>query len=186
MSGPVIRLSSSPAIRHRRICGATSCPTWQGGLDALCLISSVRATRTSSTTLTPAPTHSSSIAGISTACSINSTSVTTSPLVIHDWGSALGFDWANRHRDRVVGISFMEAIVRPVTWDECRVLSLGSFSPVPRPQHCDQGIGALSDSPPAVVQRTCNSVDSCSERSAGRRAMVSFRRRLPAARRLDR
>jgi haloalkane dehalogenase len=38
--------------------------------------------------------------------------------VIHDWGSALGFDWANRHRDRVAGIAFMEAIVRPVTWDE--------------------------------------------------------------------
>ncbi|MEM9516541.1 MAG: haloalkane dehalogenase [Actinomycetota bacterium] len=37
--------------------------------------------------------------------------------VIHDWGSALGFDWANRHRDRVSGIAFMEAIVRPVTWD---------------------------------------------------------------------
>ena len=39
-------------------------------------------------------------------------------LVIHDWGSALGFDWANRHRDRVKGICYMEAIVRPVTWDE--------------------------------------------------------------------
>ncbi len=39
-------------------------------------------------------------------------------LVIHDWGSALGFDWANRHRDRVQGICYMEAIVRPVTWDE--------------------------------------------------------------------
>jgi haloalkane dehalogenase len=39
-------------------------------------------------------------------------------LVIHDWGSALGFDWANRHRDRVAGIVFMEAIVRPVAWDE--------------------------------------------------------------------
>ena len=38
--------------------------------------------------------------------------------VIHDWGSALGFDWANRHRDRVAGIVFMEAIVRPVTWEE--------------------------------------------------------------------
>lgn len=38
--------------------------------------------------------------------------------VVHDWGSALGFDWANRHRDRVTGIAFMEAIVRPVTWDE--------------------------------------------------------------------
>lgn len=39
-------------------------------------------------------------------------------LVVHDWGSALGFDWANRHRDRIAGIAFMEAIVRPVTWDE--------------------------------------------------------------------
>ena len=37
--------------------------------------------------------------------------------VIHDWGSALGFDWANRHRDRVLAIAYMEAIVRPVTWD---------------------------------------------------------------------
>jgi len=39
-------------------------------------------------------------------------------LVVHDWGSALGFDWANRHRDRVAGIAYMEAIVRPLTWDE--------------------------------------------------------------------
>ena len=38
--------------------------------------------------------------------------------VIHDWGSALGFDWANRHQDRVAGIVYMEAIVRPVSWDE--------------------------------------------------------------------
>lgn len=37
-------------------------------------------------------------------------------LVIHDWGSALGFDWANRHRDAVKGIAYMEAIVMPVTW----------------------------------------------------------------------
>ncbi|MGH0033294.1 MAG: haloalkane dehalogenase [Myxococcota bacterium] len=39
-------------------------------------------------------------------------------LVIHDWGSALGFDWANRHRDAIKGIAYMEAIVRPMTWDE--------------------------------------------------------------------
>ncbi len=39
-------------------------------------------------------------------------------LVVHDWGSGLGFDWASRHRDRVSGIVFMEALVRPVTWDE--------------------------------------------------------------------
>ena len=39
--------------------------------------------------------------------------------VVHDWGSALGFDWANHHRDRVRGIAYMEAIVRPIAaWDE--------------------------------------------------------------------
>jgi haloalkane dehalogenase len=39
-------------------------------------------------------------------------------LVVHDWGSALGFDWANRHRSAVRGIAYMEAIVKPLTWDE--------------------------------------------------------------------
>ncbi len=39
-------------------------------------------------------------------------------LVAHDWGSALGFHWARRNPDRVAGIAYMEAVVRPVTWDE--------------------------------------------------------------------
>jgi haloalkane dehalogenase len=37
--------------------------------------------------------------------------------VVHDWGSALGFDWANRHRDAVKGVAYMESIVMPLTWD---------------------------------------------------------------------
>src|SRR5215475_12250873 len=37
--------------------------------------------------------------------------------VVHDWGSGLGFDWANRHREAVKGIAYMEAIVRPQGWD---------------------------------------------------------------------
>ena len=36
--------------------------------------------------------------------------------VLHDWGCALGFEWADRHRDRVQGIAYMEGIVTPVTW----------------------------------------------------------------------
>tara|TARA_B100001250_G_scaffold95259_1_gene79609 strand:- start:21 stop:902 length:882 start_codon:yes stop_codon:yes gene_type:complete len=47
--------------------------------------------------------------------------------VIHDWGSALGFDWANRHRDSVMGIAYMEAIVKPVTWDEWPEAARGVF-----------------------------------------------------------
>lgn len=40
-------------------------------------------------------------------------------LVIHDWGSALGFHWANQHRDAVAGICYMEAITGPMaSWDE--------------------------------------------------------------------
>jgi haloalkane dehalogenase len=40
-------------------------------------------------------------------------------LVVHDWGGALGFDWARQHRDAVRGIAYMETIVAPfTTWDE--------------------------------------------------------------------
>jgi haloalkane dehalogenase len=38
--------------------------------------------------------------------------------VVHDWGSALGFDWSYRHPDAVKGIAYMEAIVKPGTWSE--------------------------------------------------------------------
>jgi haloalkane dehalogenase len=48
-------------------------------------------------------------------------------LVIHDWGSALGFDWANRHRDRVAGIAYMEAIVKPLTWADWPETARGIF-----------------------------------------------------------
>ncbi len=36
--------------------------------------------------------------------------------VVHDWGSALGFDWSCRNPDKVKGIAYMEGIVRPLTW----------------------------------------------------------------------
>jgi haloalkane dehalogenase len=40
-------------------------------------------------------------------------------LVIHDWGSGLGFHWAHRHTAQIAGIAYMEAIVRPLeSWDE--------------------------------------------------------------------
>ena len=39
-------------------------------------------------------------------------------LVVHDWGSALGFHWARRHPDLVRALVYMEAIVRPLTWAE--------------------------------------------------------------------
>lgn len=48
-------------------------------------------------------------------------------LVVHDWGSALGFDWANRHRERVRGIVYMEAIVGPMEWSDWPAESRDAF-----------------------------------------------------------
>ena len=48
-------------------------------------------------------------------------------LIVHDWGSALGFDWAQRHPQSVRGICYMEAIVRPLAWDEFPDRSRGIF-----------------------------------------------------------
>ena len=48
-------------------------------------------------------------------------------LVVHDWGSALGFDWARRHPDAIAGICYMEALVRPLTWDEWPAAARGVF-----------------------------------------------------------
>ncbi|HMH52684.1 MAG TPA: haloalkane dehalogenase [Candidatus Acidoferrum sp.] len=54
-------------------------------------------------------------------------------LVVHDWGSALGFHWAARHPERVKALAYMEAIVRPVTWaewpDNARNIFQGMRSP---------------------------------------------------------
>ena len=48
-------------------------------------------------------------------------------LVGHDWGSALLFDWARRNPARVAGIAYMEAIVRPLTWEEWPNGARGAF-----------------------------------------------------------
>jgi haloalkane dehalogenase len=48
-------------------------------------------------------------------------------LVLHDWGSALGFHWARANAARIAGIAYMEAIVRPVTWEEWPAPSRGIF-----------------------------------------------------------
>jgi haloalkane dehalogenase len=48
-------------------------------------------------------------------------------LVVHDWGSGLGFDWANRRREAVKGIAYMEAIVRPQGWDHWDVMNMRPF-----------------------------------------------------------
>ncbi len=48
-------------------------------------------------------------------------------LVVHDWGSGLGFHWASRHPDAVKAIAYMEAIVMPMTWDDWPETARGIF-----------------------------------------------------------
>ncbi len=54
-------------------------------------------------------------------------------LVLHDWGSALGFDWARRHASQVDGLVYMEALVRPLSWDEWPAASRDLFKALRSP-----------------------------------------------------
>ena len=47
--------------------------------------------------------------------------------VVHDWGSALGFEWARHHPERVAGIAYMEAIVTALTWTDWPERARGAF-----------------------------------------------------------
>ena len=48
-------------------------------------------------------------------------------LVIHDWGSGIGFLWAMRHADDVKGVAYMEGIVKPVSWADWPEGAVGIF-----------------------------------------------------------
>lgn len=61
--------------------------------------------------------------------------------VIHDWGSALGFDWGNRHRGAVRGFAYMEALVRPVSWEDWPEAARGVFQGL----RSDAGEGMVLD-----------------------------------------
>jgi haloalkane dehalogenase len=109
-------------------------------------------------------------------------------LVIHDWGSALGFDWANRHRGAVKGICYMEALVRPVTWAEWPEAARGVFqafrSPAGEAMVLEKNVFVervlpgsilrkLSDAEMAVYRRPF------SEPGEGRRPTLSWPRQIP-------
>jgi haloalkane dehalogenase len=78
-------------------------------------------------------------------------------LVLHDWGSVLGFDWANQQRARVQGIAFMEAIVTPMRWSEfpstVRQVFEGFRSPEGERMVLEQNI-FIEEVLPAQIQRT--------------------------------
>ena len=108
--------------------------------------------------------------------------------VIHDWGSALGFDWSNRHRDAVAGIAYMEGIVRPVTWEEWPEAARGVFqglrSPAGEEMILEKNVfvervlpgsvlGSLNDEEMTVYRRPF------AERGEGRRPTLTWPRQIP-------
>ena len=48
-------------------------------------------------------------------------------LVLHDWGSAIGFHWAHENQKRIQGIAYMEGIVKELEWKEWNEQSRGLF-----------------------------------------------------------
>jgi haloalkane dehalogenase len=109
-------------------------------------------------------------------------------LVLHDWGSALGFDWAARHREAVTGIVYMEAIVRPFSWDEWPEPSRPLFQAL----RSDAGESLILEKNvfiekilPASIQRKLTDAEMDEyrrpflETGEGRRSMLSWPRALP-------
>lgn len=109
-------------------------------------------------------------------------------LVLHDWGSALGFDWANQHRDRVAGIVYMEAIASPMTWadwpDPVREVFQGFRSPIGESMVLEQNMfveGVL----PGAIRRTLTDEEMDHYRAPfrepgeGRRPTLSWPRNIP-------
>lgn len=98
--------------------------------------------------------------------------------VIHDWGSALGFDWANRHRHRTAGLCYMEAIVRPLTWDEWPEAATGIFkgfrSPAGEEMVIERNLFVEAVLPASILRKL-----SDAEHDEYRRPFVEPRHRRP-------
>ena len=109
-------------------------------------------------------------------------------LVVHDWGSALGFDWANRHRGAVKGIAYMEAIVRPLTWDEWPAAARGVFEGFRSPAGDEMVLGKnvfVERVLPGSVLRTLSDEEMAQYRrpflepGEGRRPTLTWPRQIP-------
>jgi haloalkane dehalogenase len=109
-------------------------------------------------------------------------------LVGHDWGGALGFDWAARHPGRVRGVAFMETIVHPLTWDDWPAWARDMFQAFRRP---GEGEELILDRNyfveyviPHSVQRTLSDEELNTYRApfterASRRPILAWPREIP-------
>ena len=109
-------------------------------------------------------------------------------LVLHDWGSALGFHWARRHPDRVAGLAYMEAIVCPVTWNDwpesARKVFQGMRSPAGESMVLEKNV-FVERILPASVLRPMSEAEMTvyrapfAEPGEGRRPTLSWPREIP-------
>jgi haloalkane dehalogenase len=112
-------------------------------------------------------------------------------LVVHDWGSALGFDWANRHRDRVEGICYMEGIVCPIaSWDDwpeaARPVFQGFRSPAGEDMVLEKNIFVERVFPGSIIRKLDESEMAAyrrpfAEPGEARRPTLSWPRQIPIA-----
>jgi haloalkane dehalogenase len=109
-------------------------------------------------------------------------------LVLHDWGSGLGFDWASRHRDAVKGIAYMEAIVQPVTWaawpEAARQIFQGFRSPAGEEMVLEKNV-FVEAVLPASILRTLTDAEMAvyrrpfAEAGEARRPTLTWPRQIP-------
>ena len=90
-------------------------------------------------------------------------------LVGHDWGGALAFDWAARHPESTRGVAFMEAIIRPLSWDEFPALARPRYEALRTP-----GVGEKLALEENVVLASMNTLTPLSDAD-----MEAYRRPYP-------
>jgi haloalkane dehalogenase len=109
-------------------------------------------------------------------------------LVVHDWGSALGFHWAHRHPERVSGLVYMESIVRPLAWSEwpenARKIFQGMRSPAGEDLVLQKNV-FVERVLPASVMRTMSDAEMAVYRApyrepgASRQPVLTWPREIP-------
>ena len=112
-------------------------------------------------------------------------------LVVHDWGGALGFDWARRHADRVRGIAYMETIVAPIaSWDDwpadARNIFQAMRSPAGEKIILEKNVFIEGILPGAILRKLLPEEHEAyrapfREPGEGRRPMLTWPRQIPIA-----
>lgn len=108
--------------------------------------------------------------------------------VVHDWGSALGFDWAFQHQDAVKGVAYMEAVVRPFSWsnwpEDARRIIEGTRSEAGEDMVLEKNI-FIEAMLPGLILRTLSDEEMAEYRrpylepGESRRAMLTWPREVP-------